>query len=518
MVEIELFFYLYLWISSVEEEDAVENGRSEESNYVGTRVSDTSGGQPPLRVIVKGKPLRTSYSDLNDEGIDEPPLTAKSTDEMNDEYEEDEDQSTTANYESTQQAAFNVRLNLNTPASENSDEHSSSTSSSSTWSRDLNKKPPNRAVAYARYLRELKSHIASNPKPAILPAIGTTSTVKFTERKLALKNSQKTAKIQPDIQRRKVNDVAHAKPSRQFTMENLDPELEREVNELLDEARRISNISGSSSAASKLKKSINMTREAQSSANVTEASTAAPSKNNLLKSVESLITGIKSGHLIKEQEQSNKRIQEILTNLFDKDTLDMFELDTSKESADAAQSSLAPNEESRSGKVDDLPTDRSLGNQPAVEFTQDTGRDSKKAPYESTRADETFEDRTSGVASKATSLNDNEEEMIRYLASLPVRVTDEEILNTTGAKAKLNERLANDKSLVDMKYYKMDKAPVAERLPEDRYTRNLHLFCSLEHQNRNILYLPTELIDVTRKYHTRDRYDHVSPLIFTIYA
>lgn len=48
-------------------------------------------------------------------------------------------------------------------------------------------------------------------------------------------------------------------------------------------------------------------------------------KTQSLVSVETLISAIKSGELVKEQENSNKRIQDILLSILDEKTLQMFD-------------------------------------------------------------------------------------------------------------------------------------------------------------------------------------------------
>ena len=48
--------------------------------------------------------------------------------------------------------------------------------------------------------------------------------------------------------------------------------------------------------------------------------------------------------------------------------------------------------------------------------------------------------------------------------------------------------------------------PESAQTDEERFARNLHYFCMLEHERRNVLLLPEELADVTRKFHTRNKY------------
>lgn len=66
-----------------------------------------------------------------------------------------------------------------------------------------------------------------------------------------------------------------------------------------------------------------------------------------------------------------------------------------------------------------------------------------------------------------------------------------------------------------MNEYNMTKAKKAgekieqldlSKTDEERFARNLHYFCMLEHERRNVLLLPEELANVTRKFHTRNKY------------
>ena len=49
----------------------------------------------------------------------------------------------------------------------------------------------------------------------------------------------------------------------------------------------------------------------------------------------------------------------------------------------------------------------------------------------------------------------------------------------------------------------------SSKTDEARFARNLHFFCMLEHERRNVLLLPEELVNVTRKFHTRNKYQFI---------
>jgi hypothetical protein len=104
-----------------------------------------------------------------------------------------------------------------------------------------------------------------------------------------------------------------------------------------------------------------------------------------------------------------------------------------------------------------------------------------------------------------------EDEIERYLASLPAEVAYKDIMNVSAQRATLNQ---NPVSVVDG-----DGRTVERELPkktiEEKFAKNLHYFCMLEDERRSVLFLPEEMMNVTRKYHTRDRYEHVCLVLLT---
>jgi hypothetical protein len=99
-----------------------------------------------------------------------------------------------------------------------------------------------------------------------------------------------------------------------------------------------------------------------------------------------------------------------------------------------------------------------------------------------------------------------EDEMELYLASLPAKVTKEDVLSTDAKQVNLISRVKKEDIISSRSETKKIDKLIAT---EEKFQRNLHLFCMLEHERQNFLLLPDELINVTRKYHTRSKYDNV---------
>lgn len=100
-------------------------------------------------------------------------------------------------------------------------------------------------------------------------------------------------------------------------------------------------------------------------------------------------------------------------------------------------------------------------------------------------------------------------EMNEYLASLPLAVTNEDVLNVQADPLQILEKRPIKKThLVNLAYTNI-KQDVVEASTEDKYAKNLHLFCMVEHERRNHLLLPDELINVTRKLHAKNKFDNV---------
>lgn len=101
-----------------------------------------------------------------------------------------------------------------------------------------------------------------------------------------------------------------------------------------------------------------------------------------------------------------------------------------------------------------------------------------------------------------------EDEMELYLASLPAKVTKEDVLSTEAKQINLISRVKKEDDIISTLSHttkRQDKLACTE----EKFQRNLHLFCMLEHERQNFLLLPDELINVTRKYHTRSKYENI---------
>ena len=283
-------------------------------------------------------------------------------------------------------------------------------------------------------------------------------------------------------------------------------------------------------------------------------------EKQLLKSVEGLISAIKSGQLVREQEQSSKRMQEILGSVLDKASLSLLdpsfkqknesifeeeeEEEESEERAEYRKSSSNIHKASSSLLINDtsnelkVPSRYSLRHSAKSLEEKDQGDASSKAETISQLAQEnlmeesendlyrtqnegyyleTERDLATQQSSRSRNLaSEYDQEMQAYLASLSEKVTYEDVLNTTATKVKLFERPKSATTEMAMaRYHSSQKKrldedyAVPKQKTDERFARNLHYFCMLEHERRHVLLLPEELADVTRKFHTRNKYQFI---------
>jgi hypothetical protein len=213
-------------------------------------------------------------------------------------------------------------------------------------------------------------------------------------------------------------------------------------------------------------------------ANLDHESTSISSDNNailneksLLKSVESLIVAIKSGQLKKEQEQSNRRIFEILGTILDRESLMMFDSMFNDLDSILNQENITENEPSNIDIKVDKPIDEII-DQPSNGISEklslnqsepnrlldkssslflDKERDSPQKSRQSQRQKELLKAETVYILDPSVNTTlktietveldqSYEREMELYLASLPKKVTYEDVLNAPTKKIKMISR------------------------------------------------------------------------------
>jgi len=388
------------------------------------------------------------------------------------------------------------------------------------------------------YINEIKNYMASKPKPAILNSVGTLGQVKMSERpKPAKKEKTLNSQRSPRVKNRLITELKEMDNLSESERQQL--ELEIEMKSLIDDAKSVTKL-----PASKLKR-ISRPYEIASDDKVADlldierrnlisaapSSTVSTQKQNeklLLKSVETLISAIKSGELVKQQDESDKKIQEILSTILDEKS--MLILDPSfRQRQENLDEEEKQNEEDLKIIIEEshLSSFKLISNEQELEqlesdeykelkasrLTNEQQKDSRllsSSAYvdvkSQTKSDIYYEQGETSRLNKTSTLS-YEEEVQLFLASLPREVTREDILNTTATQVKLQNRPEQQRRehLIDLS--KFQKKSVKELTTEERFARNLHMFCMLEHERRQVLLLPDELINVTRKYHTRNRYD-----------
>ncbi len=465
---------------------------------LGVLPARQSGQIEELNFIMKGKPLKkiekpifeTESADASD---DEQDVAAQSQEEQE---QDDEEQDGDDEEEEEESDIYDkIHANLNTPV----------TAAIGEALLMANQTPY--TIYKSNFDFELKDTNRSNTtraiktKPAILPSTGTSGHAKFYERPKPVKkdttlnfNNRKKMHHQHEVGETPIEMFRKNASAAEIQQ----AELELQIKELVSDAKGIASsvktpVVGSSKRA---RTSNNQVQEPSSiEKNVNKNETL------LLSTVEGLISAIKSGQIIKEQEESNVRIKEILVGILEKESLDAFEsvFDQDKRPYSEAK-------ESEKIKLDEI---RSMENYSELEkklesssnhtlpgFQRlDTPTASKSLREESVSI---YLESAQQTQRSLTSAYDHE--INAFLASLPSEVTCTDVLNGYAKKIKMFEKKSaqKEKKKIESKQ---------ELTAEEKYEKNMHLFCMLEHERRYSLLLPNELINVTRKFHTRNKFE-----------
>ena len=286
---------------------------------------------------MKGKPIQPVpppsqpkiKTDRSDEGIDEyiSDIEASSDDEDAD-------------------AEFKLHPNLNTPATTQIDltELTSFYESTRNYlenSKQMNPEYENKNVERILaeyYVNRIKSFYVNKSKPAILAQTGTSGLAQMSQRpkpsvkyKTLRKTSPKKIKTQDDLKEEAELDMINNGNLNETERQQL--ELEHQVKQMVREAKKIANTNKKvksvhkkiQSATALLNDKTNSEVGDNTSINSNESGII-PNEKFLLKSVESLISAIKSGQLKKEQELSNKKIFDILGTILgrEKNEIQLF--------------------------------------------------------------------------------------------------------------------------------------------------------------------------------------------------
>lgn len=214
---------------------------------------------------------------------------------------------------------------------------------------------------------------------------------------------------------------------------------------------------------------------------------------------------------MKEQELSNKKIVDILSNVLDMESLKELGIVERDEYDSSGHHSLSTLDMQSSELMNQL-KEESIGKKttPNEELNQSSTyslKDQLGSILKENSGQVVVEEDMAAIQeneSRKKMRLSYEDEVDRYLASLPSEVGYEDVLNVKATQTKIFAR-ANIDSDDESKKKVRDKPEVELK---DKFAKNLHYFCMLEDERRGVLLLPDELKDVTRKYHTRDRYEH----------
>jgi hypothetical protein len=419
-----------------------------------------------LNFMMKGKSVNINTN--HDEGIDEPETG----------FEETE---------------FKTRVNLNTPASFDQDDTAFMSPRSSLDSPLQN------------YTQSVLL------KPAILPQTGNSTSVKMSERPRPAKKLSTVHSPPLKHKKSSQNDQKNIDLSNLNEQERQNLEFLGQVKDLVNEAKQITNLNTKKSKNQKRKSKVDVLQDDVLSGFESSTMQNLDSSNRnihgkmLLKSVEDLVIAIKSGQLVKEQENSDEKIFEILETILDKNSLDEMKFktnDDSSRSGDENRSDIDAilTQDNQAKLNDEINQSYELSKTSIQEQIDGTDTNEDKAK-ESLKNEEKLSLENEHKVSSIKKLS-YEEEIDQYLASLPGGVTHEDIISINASKSKFIER--------NIKGDDFKPKIVQEQTIKEKFARNLHYFCMLEEERRGLLLLPDELKNITRKFHTRDKYEHVN--------
>jgi hypothetical protein len=469
-----------------------------------------------LNFIMRGQPLN-KYK--NETDIFEKTNRSNGDDDDDEDNDNDEEEEDESQYEEEEEEEEDddridseigfydkIHANLNTPVTSGMGDPLRSNTNRTQSPVQLNN---NYRTTFDFRLREM-SNLNPKFKPAILPITGTAGQAKFCQRpKPSKKNTTLTMQTRKKMQQKEqnennlLNDGTRKETKSVADQQQFD--LENQMKELVNEAKGIAGTTPKQqhSSSKKLKTDkLNVKRDDQ---------LVSPTKVNerlLLSTVEGLISAIKSGQIIKEQEESNKHIHNILSTILDKESIIQFEsvFDREKTVSTLTKESA----KSKQDEASSLNVASDLDKMTNVGFLSNNNM--QKEAFQSavnltSAGSKSLRNESSSLFLEESSKNTQrsiisyDEEINAYLASLPSEVTHTDVLNAYSKRVKLFEKEATVSLL------RKEVQPVQQLTTEEKYAKNMHLFCMLEHEQRHSLLLPDELINITRKYHTKNKFE-----------
>lgn len=217
----------------------------------------------------------------------------------------------------------------------------------------------------------------------------------------------------------------------------------------------------------------------------------------LLKNVETLIGAIRSGDLIKEQELSDKRIEEILNKVLDRPFI-LNEQENVNEVSDINEikSISKPS-------IESVLSNTTSGFKDTVQNELIDNDDSNDGQNELTQIMDLKRSTISLIKDEEKSIVIDSDykrpDSTEYLALLPEYVTREDVTRIDGKRAALT--LIEKEPII-----KKQRINKSYNVEDTQLNRNVHTFCLVNEKTEYLL--PKELINATRKYHNLRKYNH----------
>lgn len=433
-----------------------------------------------LNFIMKGQPINKQQNNLTDLYENESDDASDDEEDLSQEQEDDELDSS----DDDDDVYKKIHANLNTPVtSAIGDALSANQTPVHLFKENFD---------FGLKDRQIK------PKPAILAKTGTTGQAKLSERpKPIKKDTTLTIKSPRKIFKPNEKPSFETQKTEASEADLQQADLENQMRELINDAK---GIAGSSKPVSPDKNSSKKLKQPSGIASKLDSTATNQKEKVLLSTVEGLITAIKSGQIMKEQEESNKRIKDILMTILDKDSLEAFE------SVFERNTSALVTESERIKLEEESLTAASEYEKALAAMSQENITKEQQSVQHTSIASKSFREDSVSLLYESSARHTSrsgtsyDDEVNAYLASLPLEVTRTDVLNTQAKRAKLFEKEITMKEL-------RKRSELKELTTEEKYAKNLHLFCMLEHERRNSLLLPNELINVTRKFHTKNKFE-----------
>jgi hypothetical protein len=331
------------------------------------------------------------------------------------------------------------------------------------------------------------------PKPAIMASKGTLGPINMINRPKPI-TKYKTKLVTINKNEKKISKNENESEQVDIHLDDktlTENDIKNQINNILMETKQLVGNYNSKKKAKKRNKKIetNQSMEKHDTKIYDEKEEAdeEEEERNIQRKVEYLISNIKSGQLKREQAKSNKQIYDILSKVIDSESLQLFNSTLNEDDDDDDQNNDNIIEENQVSIEPQLKEE-----EPDEKLEDDNIKIDTQLVIEQNVEDENNDE----IKLKESIDLTYNIEIESFLASLPPKVNAEELINANAIKIKIYNKTNSTKIERELKINGNN----------NDIKRNLHHFCMLEDERRQELLLPDELANVTRKFHTRNKF------------